>query len=130
MTIRIQKISKDGLSKEEWNFTPFGLNLVYTSHFVYNRNNKREKWADERPECLDYSNWCERNGYDEYDEYYSVQAYKSYLNENNPILQKTKSGKSKLSGISAQIKDMPKCPKSIADKAYMKFCLQLKVIYE
>lgn len=127
--IKIQKISKDGLSKEEWGFTSYETQLIYNSYFIYNRNSKKEKWADERKRPIEFSTFCERNNLDEYD-YLSEEQYKKYLDKNNPILQKTKTGKPKLSGICAQIKNLPKCPPDIAQKAALEFCLQLKVIYE
>ena len=131
-TIKIQKTKPNGLTKEEWGFnlTPYSTNLVYTSYFIYHRNSKREKWADEKT-VLNYEDWCKKykKEYDYYDLHYHGE-YTKYLDKNNPILQKTRDGRTKLSGICAQIKNMPKCPPDIAKKAVLEFCIRLKVTYE
>lgn len=131
--VKIQRISKNGLSKQEWNFDCKGTCLTYVSHFVYNRNNKREKWADEKPNTLSFEDWCKYNNKSDDDDYNSddlYYQYQKYRDKLNLILQKTKTGKSKLSGISARIKNMPKCPQDVAKEAKKVFCEQLKVVYE
>lgn len=131
--IKIQKLSKDRLSKEEFGFDIQGLTLVYSSYFIYHRNNTREKWADEKPKPLSFDDWCRKNNKSNDDdccEYHLYNEYQEYKNKLNPVLQKTKSGKSKLSSLCAQIKDLPKCPDDVANKAALEFCSQIKVIYK
>ena len=127
--IEVQRISKDGLSKESWHFSIQGINLVYKSYSIYNRNTKREKWADEIPEPLSLSIWCKKFNKDEYD-YYDCQEYKEYYNKLNPVLQKTRLGKTKLSGICAKIENMPKCPVDVALEAKKILINKMKVIYK
>ena len=129
--IKIQRLSKDKLTKHEYCFDIRGTQLVYSSYMEYNRSTKREKWADEKPDTLNFWDWCKKNNYSfDYCDYYINQEYDEYLRDNDSVLQKTRTGKAKLSGISATIKDLPKCPPQVANAAALEFCLQLKVIYE
>ena len=128
--IKIQRISENGLTKYEWHFSVIGNQLVYKSHFTYNRNNKKEKWADERPKPLSFDEWCEKYNKEE-NCYYSDLSYQEYYNSLNPVLQKTKDGRTKLFGIiSHYYKDMPVCPDDVALEAKNKFCEELKVVYQ
>ena len=128
--IKSQRISPNGLSKQEWRFTIRGTDLVYTSHFVYNRSTKIEKWADEKPKPLLFRDWCKKYDKEEND-YYSDQEYQMYYEKLNPVCQRTKSGKSKLSGVCmSDIKGMPICPDDVASEAKIRLMEELKVIYK
>jgi hypothetical protein len=132
--IKIQRISENGLTKHEYCFSTHGDTLVYTSWYEYNRSNKREKWADEKPKPLSIGDWCKKHNKDIEDigdDYFGSSEYIEYLNKLNPVLQKTRSGKTKLWGtVCSNIKDLPKCPEDVAKDAYYEFCKQLKVVYQ
>jgi hypothetical protein len=132
MDIVIQRISRNGLTKQEWRFSCQNSKLYYTSWFEYNRSNREEKWADEDPvEPLSYEAWLEKNGRD-WDEWAEYDAgYQDYRDSINPVCQKTKFGKTRLHGTCAgDISSMPKCPESVAKEALKEFKKKLKVVYE
>jgi hypothetical protein len=125
--IVVQRVSEDGLSKQEWRFDYRCGLLTYICHYVYNRSSRRAKWADEFSP-MPYSNWVVKYGTDNED--LDEDAYEDYLRYNNPLTQKTRQGKCKLSGISALISNMPVCPDDVAKEAKKKFIKQLEIYYK
>ena len=129
--IKISRFSKNGLTKTVYGFEYENDNLQYVSQMMVNRSTTKEKWVDELPHPMNYEEWCTINKmvdswespYDNYSE------YQKYRHSQNPVLQKTTQGKVKLSGITADIEDLPSCPKDVADEALKKFRAQIKVVY-
>jgi hypothetical protein len=129
--IKVQRISRNGLSKQEWCFSIQNLTLVYTSYSLYNRNSRKEFFADEyRPQgILTYEDWCDNNNLD-WNDANNENKYLRYKNSFNPVLQKTNDGRTRLSSISCELKYMPECPKVVAKEALEIFKKQLKVVYQ
>lgn len=137
--ISIRRPFNDGLSMHEYKFIiePYTFRLTYNSYFVYHRD-EDGLFSFNDPKFLSnplsYEEWCEKMGYD-YDEdsigtssiYWDWYDYKDYL---NPVCHKTKYGKPLMSGIHANIKNMPECPKDVADEALELARKKLVVKYE
>lgn len=135
--IKIQIISDDQLTKHQYCFELQGNKLIYKSWFEYNRSNRKEKWADEKPKPLSIGDWCKKykkdiENYD--DNYFGGNEYNEYLNKLNPVLQKTRQGKTKLYGKSGCTKFLPKCPKNVAilakSELIRKITNELEVVYD
>lgn len=124
--VKVERISPDGLHKDIYEFTYKYGELVYTSYFNVNRSDNREAWADKRKPPMSFEKWCETHDRDEYD-WRAAEDYREYKDSLNPVLQKTKQGKTKLTGISAQPKNMPKLPDGVAAEAVEKFKQNIKV---
>jgi hypothetical protein len=129
--VRIARYSKDKLTKEVFEFTFDCGELEYTSHMVYNRSTTKELWADDpkRPRAMSYRDWCDKDDRI-YGSYESEREYQQYADKFNPVLQKTRKGKSKCSGISAMIEHLPPCPDDVAKEAREKFAKSIKVRYK
>lgn len=128
--VYVPRFSKDGLRKEVFEFDYESGALRYTSHRIYNRSSKKDTWADEeREKTLSFEAWCRKLGKDEYG-YWSEREYDKYRNKRNPVMQKTKQGKVKMSGIYAMISHMPLCPDDVAEEAKILFAKGMKVVYK
>ena len=127
--VEVPVISEDGLTKEVFvfNHTSRG-HLEYIAHFVYNRSTKKETFSDEE-KPLSLIEFCKNYDLDEYSES-SGTKYAEYRDSVNPVLQKTKQGKTRAGGISAQISSLPPCSKKIADKAKVLFAKSITVRYK
>lgn len=126
----VSRISKDGLTKENFEFEFEYGKLSYRGHFVCNRSSKRETWADERKDKnLSFADFCDKHDLDSFD-WWSQEEYDKYLEKSNPVMQKTRQGKTKYSGKYGDLNFLPPCPDDVAEEAVKKFASSIKVYYK
>jgi hypothetical protein len=127
--VRVLRISRGGLHKQIYVFAWDGDSLNYIGHYDCYRSTRKETWADQEKDLMSMSTFCKNNNLYEYDDA-SEDAYIQYRRDNNPVCQKTRQGKTKLSGVYAQIESLPVCPDDVAADAKAQFIRSIKVEYE
>ena len=137
--ICIRRLSEDGLTTHEYNFKiiPWSFTLQCSSYFVYHRDDDGI-FSYENPRFtskkMTYEEWCSVNNHEYFtsddDDDIFPDEYLEYANYRNPTLWKTKYGKPLMSGIHASIKNIPECPKDVAEEALELARKKLVVKYE
>ena len=133
--IAVERLSNKALTKEIFIFKVTGITLYYAAYYILNRDSKRNRWSDEQPEPLSYERWVKLPStiHDlgrHIDENTGSEEYSKYRRMMNPVNQKTRDGRPKMSGISASIRSMPSCPASVANKALKIFKKKLIVVFD
>ncbi len=127
--VRVSRISRHGLHKQIYVFAWGCDSLNYIGHYDCYRSTRKETWADQGKDLMSMSTFCKKNKLYEYDDT-TEDAYMQYRLANNPVRQRTRQGKAKLSGVYAQIESLPVCPDDVAADAKAKFIRSIKVEYE
>jgi len=133
MWIKVSRILPNKLEKHIYSFEMEGeWTLRYIGFDTVRRSNRKEQWADMKKD-VSFANWKKRHNLTMYfDEDDIVQSrWKEYQDKHNPVLQKTRQGEPKWSGVmSDNMRHLPPCPDNVAREAVKKCMSQIKVEYK